>query len=62
MNKKVIIQLLLLIILFSIFLFVFFKYFDEQEDSIKETNKEINTTDTINFNSMQRDNLDFSTF
>ena len=42
MNKKVIIQLLLLIILFSIFLFVFFKYFDEQEDSIKETNKEIN--------------------
>ena len=42
MNKKVIIQLLLLIILFGLFLFVFFQYFQVQEVLIKETNKEIN--------------------
>lgn len=42
MNKKVIIQLLLVIILFGVFIFVFLKYFQEKEDTIKETNKEIN--------------------
>ena len=42
MNKKVIIQLLLLTLLIVIILFVFFKYFDEEENPIKETNIEIN--------------------
>ena len=42
MNKKVIIQLILLLVLFGLFLFVFFQYFKVQDDFIKETNKEIN--------------------
>tara|TARA_B100000427_G_scaffold104424_1_gene86465 strand:- start:3 stop:596 length:594 start_codon:yes stop_codon:yes gene_type:complete len=42
MNKKVIIQLMLLLVLFGLFLFVFLQYFKVQEDFIKETNKEIN--------------------
>ncbi len=42
MNRKIIIQILLLIILFGIFISVFFLYFNKQENLVSEKNEKIN--------------------